>query len=159
MDFVEWEVGVFERPKWYKSLRGIPIFGYFMPILRNAENGLKHLEWESKLVYDADCCDETDENFGKRLPRAIAAIEKRDLYLWWKNARPIRIDPMDLSGLTKYYDDERAANKSAFRNKTAAEIAEWRVLSDECERIEKMYDDEDEEALHRLIRVRQTMWT
>lgn len=160
VDFIEWEVGVFSRPKWYKNFRAIPVLGYFMPTIRNAEEGLKHLEWESKLVYNTDWgTKEDDVIWGTPVPQAIAAMEKRDLYLWWKNARPIRIDPMDASGLSKHYDDERSAGKKMFRTKTNEENAAYKILSDECTRIEKMYDDEDETNLIRLIKIRHSLWT
>lgn len=160
VDFVEWEVGIFSRPKWYKNFRAIPILGYFMPTLREPEEGLKHLDWESKLVYDEDWGTEKDsENYGKLTPQAVAASEKRDLYLWWKNARPMRIDAMDASGLSKYYDDGRLAGRKMFGKKTPEEDAAWKLLHDECSRIEKMYEDEDENNLIRLIKIRQSLWT
>lgn len=160
VDFVEWEVGVHSRPKWYKNFREIPILGYFMPTIRTPEEGLKHLEWESKLVHDKDWgYEEGHENWGKPVEQALNAMEKRDLYLWWKNARPIRIDPMDASGLSKWYDDKRLAGKKIFGKKTDEEQSAYRILSDECQRIEKMYNDEDENNLIRLIRIRQSLWT
>lgn len=160
VDFVEWEVSICDRPKWYKNFRAIPILGYFMPTIRTPEEGLKHLEWETTLVHDEGWGIEKEHaDYGKPTAQAIAAMEKLELYNWWKNGRPIRIDPMDLSGMTKYYDDERIVGRKLFAKKTDEENATWKALSDECQRIEKMYEDEDENNLIRLIKIRQTLWT
>lgn len=155
VDFVEWEVCIHDRPKWYRVMRAIPILGYFVPTLREPEKGLKHLKWEASLICDSSWGKEGDENWGKPIPQAICAQEKLDLYLWWKNVRPTRIDPMDLSGLGSYYE---RPGRLSLHSMTDEERNEWIPLHDECARIEKMYEDEDEEMLHKLVHIRQSLW-
>lgn len=159
VDFVEWEISVHDRPTWYDRMRSVPILGYFAPTLRDRESGLKHLDWESKLVYDKNWVGEDDPRLGKLNDQAINAIEKRDLYLWWKDVRPNRPDPMDASGLSEMYEAERVAGMSIFGKKTKEWHIEWKKMHDECSRIEKMYDDEDEANICRLAKIRQSLWT
>lgn len=160
VDFVELEVGIFDRSAWYDALRSIPIIGYFIPSIRDADGGLKHLQWECELKHNEEWVKPDDPLYNKPTPQAISAREKRDLYLWWKNIRPQRLDPMDASGLSNYYEKMRNDGRELFgNNKTDEERIIWNTLSNQCQSIEKMYDEEDERNLIRLIKIRQSLWT
>ena len=157
VDFVEYEVCIHERPTWYRRFREVPILGYFVPIARDREGGLKHLAWECELVYNEDWCSGDNPNLGMLTPQAVSALEKRDLYLWWKDVRPNRPDPMNASGLSKYYEDR--TSDDILSPMSDDDRSNWKPLNDECQRIEKMYDDEDENNLIRLAKIRQSLWT
>lgn len=59
-----------------------------------------------------------------------AAKEELDLYKWWKFERPARVDPFGTS-----------------------------LVSEEAWKLEEKYDQEDEEMLIRLIKIRKHLWT
>ena len=109
---------------WWR--RGIfPIRAWRCP-----ESGLDYLKWEMSLVYDESSgCKPTDRYYGLPTPQAMAAIETYELYNWWKNVRPSRVDP--------------------YENTTPKQSWE----------IEKEYDEEDTEMLNRLIAIRKNLWT
>lgn len=50
-----------------------------------------------------DWIKKSDPAFGKPTSQAFAAMETVELYKWWKEVRPKRLDPMDASGLSDYY--------------------------------------------------------
>src|SRR3989304_6161392 len=63
---------------------------------RNAEWGLKHLEWEMGLVWDESSgLAPGDEQYGQPTHQAVAAKETLALYDWGKNVAPGRVDPYD----------------------------------------------------------------
>lgn len=157
VDFVEYEVCVHERPTWYTWMRKIPILGYFIPIARDRVGGLKHLDWECELTYDENWVTKDDPRLGQLTSQAQAAREKRELYLWWKDVRPNRPDPYVASGISAFFEFNpiTAVFDGSFDNN----YDEWRKLSDECNRLEREYDEEDERNLIRLIKIRQSMWT
>lgn len=160
VDYVEYEVSVGERPKWFAIARNIPIIGYFVPLHRDSESGLKHLEWECNLINDENMgYDKGHEMYGELTSQATNDIIIRDLYLWWKDERPNRIDPMELSGMNKYLEMQRLKGKDVFDEKTEEESNDWKFHSDLNFKIEEDYEKEDEDNLHKLISIRQTLWT
>lgn len=109
---------------------------------RDPKAGLAYLDWE------------IEETFGNvsigQLTQAEAAQEKKFLYLWWTVYRPQRGDlykmPLIWSG--NGYDETLP------------------VFSQDCawqyhlvQQLEKFYEDEDEEMLHRLVAIRTRMWS
>lgn len=111
---------------------------------RSEEAGLKYLDWEMSLI---------DEDTNELTHQASAAKEIVEIYHWWKNIRPIRIDPMDISGWSKWCEshpnflttnEDRPTVKQLLNNTTI---------------IEEAYDKEDEEMMMRLIKVRKSLWT
>lgn len=97
---------------------------------RSEEDGLKRLAWERSLV------SESPESMGKRTPQAIAADEVRELYSWWKDTRPNRADPWE-------------------------KLSEEHIIGDyeNTQKLEDQYQEEDDEMLCRLIKIRHSMWT
>lgn len=128
---------------------------------RSRELGLKHLEWEMTL--DQPNVDEwgTDQSCPRQ---AIVARELQELYTWWKDVRPNRPDPMDVSGWSDYCDSRRSEDPgdvfAALRaDKTDEERTASRNIFDKMNEIEEAYDKEDEDMMIRLIRVRRSLWT
>jgi hypothetical protein len=141
VDFIEcekaWMAVVFDEaamkkygyPKWPRWLR----FGSF----RCTQAGIDHLNWEMSLRFGDDWGIAPDnEKYGQTPPQAIAAKEQLELYTWWKNVRPARVDPYDTSK-----DLERPER--------------W----DQINAMEEQYEKEDEEMLIRLIKIRRSLWT
>ncbi len=137
VDFIEIEkawMGVFNKKEEYKKC-----IKWWKPF-RCPEAGLSVLEWEMTLFLN-----DLDEN-GEEIPftsnprQAESAKEQLVLYDWWKNIRPFRIDPYALSGFNK---------ENGYSDKS------YQKLED----ITKSYDEEDEEMLIRLIKIRSHLWT
>ena len=72
-----------------------------------------------------------------------------ELYNWWVNVRPNRVDPHEVRG---WY---ALCNKDKYHKNSE----ETRVAMDECIRIEKEHEDEDTEMLIKLIQIREGLWT
>jgi len=110
---------------------------------RNPESGIAHLEWAAGLK--TDYVDKDHPDYGKPTHQAIAAQEILELYLWWKNVYPKRIDPYTV---VEDWED--------WKNKSKEEI---RHGLDAIAQLEKQYADEDTEMMKRLIDVRESLWT
>lgn len=105
---------------------------------REPEKGLEYLRWEANL---------TEKESG--LNQASTAETIMELYSWWINVRPNRVDPYEESGwyalckTDKYHRNTKETTKAL----------------DECTRIEKEQEDEDTEMLIKLIKIREGLWT
>ena len=136
-------------------------------VWRCPEAGLDYLDWESSLKFDDEWMDKADPKYGTSTPQALAAMEQKRLYEWWKNIRPNRPDPYDESGWSEFCERRRAARADEeddswsmlFDDKTDEERAESKRLLDMLNDIEKRYDDEDEAMMVVLIKIRQSLWT
>jgi hypothetical protein len=87
--------------------------------------------------------------------QSAAAKELKEIYLWWKNVRPNRPDPMDASGWSALCDSKD------FMIRHASEEAheETKAILDLCYKIEEEQNREDEEYLIRLMKIRSSLWT
>jgi hypothetical protein len=128
---------------------------------RCAEAGIDYLKWESSLTWDADWFTDPDHpDIGKPTAQAMAAKEILDLYTWWKEVYPTRPDAMELSGWIAFCDTQRDQYGTLFATaKTDEERNESRRCLDLMTRIEEQYQQEDEQNLIRLIKIRQHLWT
>jgi hypothetical protein len=124
---------------------------------RNPEAGLAHLAWEMSL--DSPDLDE----YSRSDSQAVAARELFALYTWWKNVRPLRLDPYNASGWSDYCEKSRIANGGKifwdYEDSTPEDKEESRTALDKLREIEQAYEAEDEEMLIRLIRIRRQLWT
>jgi hypothetical protein len=135
-------------------------------IWRCSEAGLDYLEWESQLKFDDEWLDKADPRYDTPTPQAVAAIEQKRLYDWWKNVRPNRPDPYDESGWSEFCERRRSTHADKdddlwpmlFNDKTDEERAISKRLMEVMDSIEKSYDDEDEAMMISLIKVRQSLW-
>lgn len=138
--------------------------------IRSRELGLEHLEWESKL--DDPSSEHYDQQYvelmgGDQLPegervvctQAHAARELIAIYTWWKDVRPARPDPHDVSGWSKYCEEKRLAGSLLAIEKTEEEKERVRQILKHSHEIEEQYEKEDDEMIARVMKIRRHMWT
>lgn len=128
---------------------------------RNAQAGLDNLDWQRKLVWEEDHCAEGSPNIGQPTPQAVNAQEILDLYTWWTVERPKRVDPHEASGWSAICDRRRASGKDLldFEDRTKDEEDESSKALDLLHKLEEQYEQEDEDMMIRLIKVRRGLWT
>ena len=127
---------------------------------RNPECGLANLEWQRNLVWNEDeMLDKDDPRYGKPTSQAIKAQEILDLYTWWTVERPKRSDPHEISGWNAICDRRAPRELFDIEERTAEEREETKKALDLCTEIEQRYEQEDEDMMIRLIKIRQGLWT
>jgi len=131
---------------------------------RSAEAGLDYLRWASELRHNDEWDDPDSEHYNKPTRQAVCAQEIMDLYHWWKHVRPMRIDPHAASGWSSYCSRLRESDDGLFGNlgnddETPEQREKVRRMLEESNRLEEQYEQEDEDMMIRLIRVRRSLWT
>lgn len=120
---------------------------------RCVEAGLAYLDWSCNIIYNEDyLVNKKDKLYGKFTPQALASQKIKELYTWWKEVRPNRIEPMTIAGLN--WDQSKEDNLMD-GNITKKELSRFKKL----EKIEKEYDKEDTQMLIELIKIRNHLWT
>jgi hypothetical protein len=132
-------------------------FGFFRwRTWRSPESGIDYLNWAKTLA--AEQTGDDGEKILVYSSQAQAANEILELYNWWKYIRPIRPDAMKQSGWSDYCEKTRLDDEfSPFSDNKDSDMV--KNILDKCNEIEKMYEDEDEQMLIRLIKVRNHLWT
>lgn len=126
---------------------------------RSPEAGIEALEWASKLT-DEEWLPEDQKHEAKPTLQATNAQELLDLYHWWKVIRPARPDPYDASGWTALCESNRKEQKTLFwEENTEGEREVSSKILDLLHEIEEQYDQEDEDMMIRVIKIRRGMWT
>jgi hypothetical protein len=129
---------------------------------RCPEAGVDYLDWASKLTNE-EWCDKNDPEYGQPTPQALAAMEIKELYTWWKEVYPNRPDPYEVSGWSELCDKHREDGDilSIFdtENETPASKLERNVSHKKLQDIEAQYEQEEDEMLIRLIKIRRSLWT
>lgn len=158
VDYVEcqlsWRSVIFDEDKKSKyPWWGKGIFRF--TTARRPEYGIDTLKWESTLDSTSLPMHERSEYQAER------ARELLDLYHWWKYVRPLRKDPMDLSGWSAICDEREKNGEHFLSDKDAnrRDKKRERLALDRTNEIEQAYDDEDTEQLIRLIKIRKGLWT
>lgn len=112
---------------------------------RCPEAGLAHLNWAMSLKLDeSHGVSKKSRRYGKPTPQALAAQEIMELYAWW-NSRDSRPDPSEVSGWSDACE-KKVSDKESLK------------VFKKMQALEKKHDDEDEEMLVRLIKVRRNLW-
>lgn len=128
-------------------------------IWRSKQAGLDNLAWQMSLT-NKDYIAEDHPDYGQPSPQAITAREIRDLYIWWTEERPRRVDPMEASGWSAYCDRRRQSDPE---NWIFMGLGDNRENTDHMHKImqelEAKYEAEDETMLIRLIKIRNSLWT
>lgn len=128
---------------------------------RCPQAGLDNLEWASALD-NAEFLSEEDKDKAEPTAQALAAREIKVLYHWWKIDRPARVDPYEASGWSEYCRRKRGDDIfDAFdhEDETPEERVQVYQMLDKCREIERQQEQEDEEMMIRLIKIRQNLWT
>lgn len=154
VDFVEcegaWMNVVFDKN--YKR----PWFRRFRQF-REPEHGIAWLKWQMTLT------NEYGDNPNDPSPQAINAKELYELYIWWKELRPARLDPYEVSGWSAYCAQTRKPGKDPLffleRDRNKDDEEKVTKMLKEMEEIENQYEKVDEEMMIRLIKLRNFMWT
>jgi len=138
VDFVEvekaWMQAIlcedYKRPFWKLNSR-----------FRERELGLKYLDWEITLI-----TSKHDDLQGEN-----AKIIK-ELYLWWVDIRPARMDPYDLM-------DDLPERKGSMFSRINEKDPERDKVYEQINYLEKDYFLEDTKMMEKLISVRGSLWT
>jgi hypothetical protein len=130
VDFVEVDLAhlsLWDRTKKYTFKNG-----------RSIEAAYAYFDWVTNLKYNEDYGYSKDSpDYGTLTEQAKSYTKVKELYEWWKNERPNRVDPFDIF------------TKEAHGNK-------YFKLIDERE---KLYEQEDTNKLIELIKIRGSLWT
>ena len=163
VDFVEVELAWFhlcwenkEKRKKY-NMPWWAVGWWRVRVWRCPQAGLDNLEWQRNLTWSEDHVAEGSPNLDQPTPQAITAKEILDLYTWWTVDRPRRVDPMEASGWSDYCNRRRAADPDDWIFGNNEE--DTGPMLDQMHQLETKYEQEDEEMLIRLIKVRRALWT
>jgi hypothetical protein len=138
-------------------------------VWRCKEAGLDHLNWAAQLRFDDEFIEQDNPSYGKFTPQALNAQEILSLYTWWTEKRPARPDPYEVSGWSALCAERRAARRAETGDdkddffisdeKTPEAKQKTRDALDTLHKLETEYEQEDEEMMIRLIKVRHGLWT
>lgn len=125
---------------------------------RCPEAGIDYLKWAMTLT-NKDFIQEGEKE--EPTHQAIAAKEILELYTWWKEVYPNRPDPYEVSGWSDICDRRRQKYPDELlpEDDTKEEKKESKKALDMIHKLELQYEQEDEEMMIRLIKVRQSLWT
>ena len=135
--------------------------------------GLAYLHWEASLKMDDEWFGytwredidavnaerEANPEYNKPTPQALAAQDLLELYRWWKEVRPNRVDPYDASGWTAYCATKRSNGNDIFDTFDEVDPIDTKPMHETMRKLEEQYEVEDNEMLIRLIKLRKHMWT
>lgn len=125
---------------------------------RSADAGVDCLTKASNEVMDENYTSDPSK-YGQPTDHALYAKETLELYKWWTEVRPARPDIHDASGWSDHCENKRDRGIGFLEDDPDEDPAEVRKILDRCNQLEKEYDQEDEEMLIRLIKIRKGLWT
>ena len=126
-----------KNPKWWNSWLGYKRY-------RSSKYGIEFLY---RQLLDVNFDDD------------IAINEMWELYHWWKFIRPIRPDPYNISGWSKFCRKTEKEHGSLFSfHNNPEKQKESSDILEKLNSIEKKFYDEDERMLVRLIKIRRHLW-
>lgn len=132
---------------------------------RCAESGLANLNWAASLVNDESWgYKPTDPEYGTLTHQALVAKEILELYTWWTEVYPKRPDPYDISGWSTLCAKKRTDGSDIMdlfdtESETPAERTERSDAHTRLADIENQYEQEEDEMLIRLVKIRKSLWT
>lgn len=165
-DFVEvelawWHIAWSDRAEQAKYNAPFWATGWFRwRTWRSRQAGLDNLAWQMTCD-NRDYTPEDHPDYGQLTPQAHNAAEILALYTWWTEVYPNRPDPHEAGGWSAYCEQRRLSGKDFFdfEDKTPEEREASSRALDATQAIEDKYNQEDEEMMIRLIRIRQSLWT
>lgn len=128
---------------------------------RSPEAGIDHLKWASALTGN-DYLPEDSPDRDKPTPQALSAREILELYTWWTTTYRNRPEPYEASGWSELCDRRlitHADDGILWEDRSEEEKGETTAALELSHKIEAEYDEEDEQMMVRLIKVRNSLWT
>ena len=129
---------------------------------RSPEAGLAYLDWAASLKLDDEWVSKDHPDYGKPTQQALAAMEIKELYLWWTQVYRNRPDPYDASGWSELCEKRRITHGEDgifFEDRTDDEKEQSKQTLASLHDLEAVYEQEDEDMLIRLIKIRKSLWT
>ena len=122
---------------------------------RDPKAGLAHLDWEISLGDTSLPIEEQNPS------QAFHAAESKELYNWWKNIRPNRPDPYESDAWDEYMKkiDKDEYFMQSHDEATPEDDKKSKEMFNKTRNLEVLYNQEDEDMLIRLIKIRQGLWT
>ena len=115
--------------------------------------GVSHLIWEIGLDADNSINNQQSAN----------ALEQYELYNWWTNIRPFRVDSFETPEHNAYWklrNDIYGSDCFFCKDKDTPELKKAQKIANKLtDKLEKQYSKEDEDNLIRLMKIRQSLWT
>jgi hypothetical protein len=128
---------------------------------RCRQAGLDNLAWQMTCD-NRDYTPEDHPNYGELTQQAHNAREILALYTWWTEERPKRVDPMEASGWSAYCESKRQNGGSVLDvlddPEESARI-DTGPMHEKMNELDAKYEQEDEEMMIRLIKIRGALWT
>ena len=128
---------------------------------RCRQAGLDNLAWQMTCD-NKDYTHEDDPRYGELTHQAHSAAEILALYTWWTEERPKRVDPMEASGWSSYCESKRLAGGSVLDILDDPEESvkiDTGPMHEKMNELDAKYEQEDEEMMIRLIKIRGALWT
>ena len=136
-------------------------FGWWnIRVWRCPQAGLDNLAWQMKLTNE-EFLDEDQKHLAEPTLQAKNAAEMLALYKWWTEERPKRPDPAEASGWSAYCDNKRSRGNSVWDmlEDDDGDTIDTGPMLEKMREIEETYENEDEEMMIRLIKIRSSLWT
>jgi len=142
----------------HRILHGL--FNEFVKFIDNDAGGIEYVTKRCEDKYNENCgVYPEDPTYGQPSCWAEDAQTQKKLYDWWKNVRPNRPDPYDVSGWSKHCAETRDDFLSLLcESKSEEENRATQAKLEALRKLEADYDKEDEEMLIQLIKIRQGLW-
>lgn len=120
--------------------------------IKHYSNAKKGLLYCQDFFENVEYPEYFDENYTNKLNKIKNFYrEVYELYNWWVYTRPIRISSSDLSGIDAY--------RSIFPLSDRTDSDGYWDCCRKMYDIDEKYDNEDQDMLERLIKIRRQMWT
>jgi hypothetical protein len=152
-DFVEieqaWMQSCSEKNRISLWARYVPFYRIFFPF-RRPDLGIEYLNWCMTL-------DDPSLPVHERADQqATDARETWALYDWWVNKRPVRKE-IDIMSYRRLMSDVDIFDTNIDTN--SSEYKGWFESMEARDKQQEEWDDEDEQMLIRLIKIRKRLWT
>ena len=162
VDFVEIELA-WNYCVWDEEARKKHSYPWWRRWYRNWRSeaaAMDYIAW-AKTLTNAEFLDDDKKHEAVPTAQAEAAKEIEILYKWWKYERPLRPDPYEVSGWSDICEARRIKYPDEIlpEDDTKEEKAETKKSLDIIHKLEAQYEQEDEEMMIRLIKIRQSLWT
>lgn len=148
--------GGLEVGQWYDLCYRVPrcLFNELEKFVEG-EKSLATLEWEIGLVYDESWgYSPEDDCYGKPTSQALAAMEQKRILAWWKLNKD-----RDFSKESGWRGACEGDLIDFFGPKSDEQKAKEKIALDKYNTLEQQYQDEEEQMLIALIKIRSSLWT